>query len=194
MKLKKNIYVLCILVTLAGMFFSCENSQKELEKITFDESHPDEKTTNIVLFFSDSAKTKVKLTAPLLHRYHDSEKPYTEFPNGFEVIFYDNKGAKQSFIKANMGKFFQNTNKMEAYNDVVVINAKGDKLNTEELHWDQEKKKIYSEEFVKITTEEEIIYGNGLEADEDFSNYSIKHVKGIVTLDEEIEEEDEELQ
>jgi lipopolysaccharide assembly outer membrane protein LptD (OstA) len=48
--------------------------------------------------------------------------------------------------------------------------------------WNQAEKKIYATGFVRITTPDEIIYGNGLEAKEDFSEYTIKKVTGTVKI------------
>ena len=71
---------------------------------------------------------------------------------------------------------------MEARKNVEVINEKGDKLNTEHLTYDMADGKLRSDEFVKITTADEIIYGTGLEANEDFSRYRIFNIKGIINL------------
>ena len=76
---------------------------------------------------------------------------------------------------------------MEVMDDVVVINRNGEKLNTEHLIWDADSKKIYTDEFVKITTKEEIIFGDGLEANEDFTKYKILNIKGTVTVDQDFE-------
>ncbi len=46
-------------------------------------------------------------------------------------------------------------------------------------------KKIYTDAFVKITTKDEIIWGDGMIADQDFSNYEIKNVKGEVSIKDE---------
>jgi LPS export ABC transporter protein LptC len=73
---------------------------------------------------------------------------------------------------------------MEAKRNVVVVNEKGDKLNTEHLIWDKNTRMIRTEEFVKITTEDEIIMGNGMEADEHFTKYKIKQIKGIISIKE----------
>ena len=81
---------------------------------------------------------------------------------------------------------------MEAKGNVVVINVNGDKLNTEHLIWLESEKRIKSDEFVKIQTKEEIIYGDGLDANEDFTQYRIKNIKGVITIKE--EKEDAEVQ
>jgi hypothetical protein len=56
-------------------------------------------------------------------------------------------------------------------------------LNAEELIWDQNKKKIYSDKFVKVTTEDEIMFGNGFESNEDFSEYKVKKLTGQLKID-----------
>jgi LPS export ABC transporter protein LptC len=71
---------------------------------------------------------------------------------------------------------------MVARNDVVVINSKGEKLKTEELSWSKKHHRIFTDEFVTITTEDEVIYGHGLEANEDFSKYTIKKISGTIEM------------
>ena len=63
-----------------------------------------------------------------------------------------------------------------------VVNQKGEILNTDELIWDEDKKIIYSNSFVKITTPDEIIYGNGMTANENFTDYVIKHITGTIRV------------
>ena len=57
---------------------------------------------------------------------------------------------------------------------VVVVNSKGEKLETEKLFWDQVKKEIYTEQTVKITTETEELTGTGMRAAQDFSSWNIE--------------------
>jgi len=64
----------------------------------------------------------------------------------------------------------------------VVVNEKNEKLNTEKLEWDEQTGKLYSDQFVKITTPEEIIMGTGFEADQNFNSYRIFKVTGTITV------------
>ena len=73
---------------------------------------------------------------------------------------------------------------MEAREDVVVVNTKKETLNTEHLVWNKEKKTIITEEFVKITTEDEVIFGHGLESNQDFTKYRIKNIKGTINIED----------
>ena len=60
-------------------------------------------------------------------------------------------------------------------------NVKGDLLETEHLIWN-EKEIVYTEEFVKITTKNEVIYGKGLVSNQDFTKYTIKKISGTIML------------
>jgi lipopolysaccharide export system protein LptC len=71
---------------------------------------------------------------------------------------------------------------MEAVNQVQVLNSQGDLLETEHLIWNQETEKVYTEEFVKITTKDEVIFGKGLESNQDFTKYVIKKISGTIML------------
>ena len=60
-----------------------------------------------------------------------------------------------------------------------VINIeKQQKLNTEELFWKPDTKKIFTDKFVTIKLENEILYGTGFDADQDLSNYTMKNPEG----------------
>ncbi|MEZ5197091.1 MAG: LPS export ABC transporter periplasmic protein LptC [Bacteroidales bacterium] len=68
---------------------------------------------------------------------------------------------------------------MEAKNNVVVKNIqKNEFLETEHLIWDRNKGIIYTDVFVKITRDEEVIYGDGMTSDQNFESYKIKNASG----------------
>ena len=65
---------------------------------------------------------------------------------------------------------------------VSVKNNRGEELETEKLMWDQRAEKIYTDQFIKIKTPDEILYGNGFESNQNFTRYRIKNLKGRVSL------------
>ena len=169
-------------------FSSCENDIAVVNTITSvsQKNLPIQSDKNVVIMYSDSAKVKAKLTAPKLDRYAGT-KPYMELPKGMEIIFYDEHHKEQTKLTADYGIGFDNGNgmeHMEAKRNVVVINQKGDTLNTEHLVWNAVTRKIFTDEFVKIKTKDETIWGDGLTANQDFSDYEIKNVKGQIITKE----------
>lgn len=181
--LKQGLYISFFLITLIS-FISCENDIAVVNSVTgeAEKSLPDQSNKNAEFLYSDSAIVRAKLTTPQLDHYA-GKKTYFELPKGLNVVFYTIEKKEETKLTANYGIGYDNGNgleKMEAKGDVVVINVKGEKLNTEHLTWNAITKKIYTDDFVKITTKDQVIWGDGMEADQDFSDYQIKNVKGEI--------------
>jgi LPS export ABC transporter protein LptC len=195
-QLPTNYYV-CIMFRLSNFLLlfcfifliSCENDLEKVKLYSKGKNAPQESARNIKILYSDSARVEVELTAPVLNHYI-TENPYIEMPKGLHAIFYDDKMEVKSSLDADYGIRYEREQKMEAKKNVTVINQKGEKLNTEHLIWDEKQEKLYSKEFVKITTKDEIIYGNGFEANQDFSKYKIFNIKGTISLNNEIHAKD----
>ena len=163
------------------IFSSCETDINEVNQITSKEIFAKETAKNVDIIYTENALLEAKLKSPQLDRY-ETDNPYFEMPIGMKITFYNDEKEKESELTANYGISYDNEEKMEARDDVVVINKKGEKLNTEHLIWDERKEMIYSDEFVKITTKDEILYGEGFEANQNFSKYKIYKIKGTINL------------
>jgi LPS export ABC transporter protein LptC len=177
--LKLNI---AILLGLA-MFFSCNPDLKKIDDITRSENLPVETAEDIKIIYSSQARLQLIMEAPLMERY-EGERPYMELPEGFLMIFYDSLMNETSRISARYAIQYQEDELIDARNDVVVENIENnERLNTEQLIWDQKNEMIYTEKFVKITTEEEVLYGDGFESDERFTNWIIRNPRGTFSVD-----------
>ncbi len=180
MLIRKNISAFCFGLSML-LIASCENDIKQVHLITQQNNMPIETGKGLEILYSDSAQIKVKITTPELNRFQ-SPKPYTELPKGVHINFFDEKMNVTSTLTSKYALRKETEKIMEARKDVVVVNAKGEKLFTEHLIWDEKTGKIYSEEFVKIVTADEIIFGNGFESNQDFSRYKIFDIKGTINL------------
>jgi LPS export ABC transporter protein LptC len=180
--LKNYFFIFIVLIS----FTACENDIDVINATSFtDQSKiPVESSKDIETFYSDSAIVRAKLNAPQVDHFV-TKKPYYEMPKGMKVIFYTKDKKEETKLTANYGIGYDTGNgmeKMEAKGNVIVINEKGDKLNTEHLTWNALTHKIYTNEFVKITTKDQVIWGDGMEADQNFSEYEIKNVKGQIDV------------
>lgn len=172
-------------------FSSCENDIEIVNSITSatEKQLPLESSKNVEMLYSDSAVVRAKLITPQMDSYRELDKKnYSEMPKGMIVIFFDQFKKEQNRLTADYGIGYDTKgtgmDKMEAKRHVVVINEKGEKLETEHLTWDAATKKIYTEEFVKITTKDKVLMGDGLKANQDFSEYEIIHPKGEILMDD----------
>lgn len=178
---KTGLGKLLFLVVLGVQLTSCENDQAEIKRVTSISKDPIEDIKGLEMLYSDSGIVRVKVTSPELKKLIVPE-PITELPSGIHIQFFNLSMEVTSELRAKYAIHYENDSKWEARNDVVVVNEKGDQLNTEKLIWSEREEKLTSDEHVKITTAEEIIYGKGFEANQDFSRYKIFNVKGRITV------------
>jgi LPS export ABC transporter protein LptC len=174
---------LFLLLMISCGFASCENNEGEISRITERPNDPVEEIVGLQTIYSDSGTVKVLLEAPIMKKVL-LPKPITELPKGMKISFYDQNMNIISRMKSSYAIHYEQEHRWEARNNVEVVNVKGEKLNTEKLIWDERQNKLLSDNFVKITTDKEIIMGNGFEADQDFSHYKIYNVTGHITLNQ----------
>jgi LPS export ABC transporter protein LptC len=99
-----------------------------------------------------------------------------------KVYFYGADMEVTNKIKANYGIKYEKSDKTIVRNDVVVVNENGERLYTEELTWDKAEGKIYTDKFVRIKTETETLFGQGLQSDEKFTKYQILNPEGPIKV------------
>lgn len=178
--------IIPIIIGIIMVFSSCEkNSIEIINTFTHKLDAPTISIINTEIIYSENAKIKSKVKSKEINRYLNVENPYTEFPKGIYVEFYDSTQKVTSFIKANYCIFDETEQLWTAKNNVVSVSEDGDTLNTEFLIWDQQKQKIYSDQYVRITNKEGVIHGKGFEANQDFSNWKIKHSTGTFNVQHE---------
>lgn len=174
-----KLFLLSALISMT--LFSCTNKPEEIEKAEKQEIKKEEFGREIEILITKKGKPNIKITAPKVVRNY-SGKPFNEFPEGMNLFVYNQEGTVESTLTAKYGKMGDNSTEMIAKDSVVVINKTGETLNTEHLIWDKENSKIKTEGFVKIQTEDEIIYGDGFESNDDFTEYEITNIHGIVRV------------
>lgn len=180
----KQLKIIPVLLIVSGILYGCENDMKEVASLTNKEDIPVRKGKNVELIYSEKSDVKIKITAPKMEEYIN-EKHYMEMKDGIKVSFYDSLMNVSSTLTSNYAINKVDEKIMEAKDDVVVVNAEGEQLNTEHLIWSQDSSKIYTNEFVKITTGDEIIMGEGMEANQDFTKWKIHKISGTILLKEE---------
>jgi len=184
----RNKIALPFILGLA-VFFSCENDIKKVKELTNAKELPVIHATGIETIYSDSAIVRLKITAPELKEFAEAEErdPYIEFPQGLKAVFYNKSGRIESSLEAEYAVYTKKTKQFEASTNVVVKNfSEQQELYTEQLFWDQQSEKIWSDKFVKIITENGPTYGEeGFESDHNFTKFRIKKSRGQMTVEDE---------
>jgi LPS export ABC transporter protein LptC len=159
---------------------SCENEISKIKTLTSSEVLPSMTADGYEMLVSDSAVIQYKMQTPVFIRHDIEKEPYTEFPKGVKIEKYDKKMNSLSSITAEYAKNFDRDERWEAKNNVIAVNLNGDTLKTEYLVWDTKRQKIYSDQFVKFIRKDKTITGIGFESNQDFTEYKIKDIKGIL--------------
>jgi LPS export ABC transporter protein LptC len=164
---------------------ACENDIAVVKNITNPKIMPDLSGMKSETLYSDSAKLKVRVLAPEFDNYETNASPYTEFPKGIHAYFYGDSGNVVGEMLSDYAIYNKNTDLWEARNNVIAYNPKGEKLNTEQLFWDVQKKIFYSKKYSKITSPDgsQHIGEGGFEAKQDFSSYKLFGSSGSLMFD-----------
>jgi LPS export ABC transporter protein LptC len=165
----------------AGFLLSCE---KKMEVIKNSDilSLPNLTVKDFETIYTDSAKLQLILSSSLMERYINSKPPYADFKNGIKVLFYDGHKEAIASFTSKFAKYLEDQQLWELRDSVVAVNEKNEKLETELLFWDQVKDRIYTDRAVRITKEDEIVLGIGMQSDPRFLNWVIKKVSFVISI------------
>jgi LPS export ABC transporter protein LptC len=167
----KSHYAVILLIILSIAAISCENKIQVIPKSDFL-TLPTLTARGFKTVLTDSGRIQLILSSSLLEKYDKTDPPYAEFTTGIKVDLYNGKDKPQGTVTSKYAKCINN-NLWELRDSVVVVNEKNERLETEQLFWDQEKDKIYTDRFVKITNEDVISQGIGFESDTHLSRRRI---------------------
>jgi len=170
---------ICVLMTL----FSCSENEKtipkDFEKVR--QSLPIQEGKNIQYFYTENTELKAVLEAPYFKEILDTNRhAIVLFDSSLKIQFYNSEGKVESQLTAQRGLYHHKKGYAEAKGKVVVINEKGEKLETEQLFWYKHHDKLSTNAFVKITRQEEILFGDSLVSNTSFNNYKIYKLKGRI--------------
>lgn len=186
--ISKIVRIAALFIGAAILFSACKNDLEKIKAFAAPENLPIAEATNIETLFTDSGEVRFFLKAPRLLRFENEEKSFIEFPDGIELIKYDENKEIISSITADYARQFEEDKRWEAKNNVIATNARGDTLKTEHLIWEEQEEKIHTEEFVKIIRTDQIITGIGFTSDQSLQNWRIKDPKGTIYIEMEDEQ------
>lgn len=163
---------------------ACDAVQQREHQVFTQEDTDVEVGHDVEILYSDSAIVRVRITAPTMMNYQDRDDPRQEFPDHIKVEFLNPDLRVRSTLTAKSAVRQQNKGLVTIRDSVVLTTVEQEKLETEELIWNEKTEMISTEKFVKVTKPGEVIYGFGLEANQDFSFWKIKVPKGTIRAEQ----------
>jgi LPS export ABC transporter protein LptC len=151
-------------------------------KRTQDSIATREYAEKVTIEYTDSGYLRARVFSPVLVAVKQSGSQFIEMNKGLKVDFYDPDGSIASYMTAEYGISYPDKKEIIVRRNVEILNVKGEVLNTEELRWDQRTGKIITDRFVKITTKDQIITGQGLISDQSFTDWEILEVSATLNV------------
>ncbi|HQD11703.1 MAG TPA: LPS export ABC transporter periplasmic protein LptC [Chitinophagales bacterium] len=176
----RQYIISCTLLSVV-LLASCEENDIAKVKAMFDEKEVDVEVADSVQFiYKEDQYARAVVTGKTVKRYTRTQNKL-EFTDGLIVRFYDQLKLI-SVLKADFAENNDSEQKVLVSGNVYMESAKYEHMETQELTWDMRAKRVYTDKAIKIRTPDHIIYGVGFDSDEDFSNYTIRKVNGIVSV------------
>lgn len=174
-------FALAALCSGAGAILSsCGEEKRETIAISADpETFPTMKTLDVSTTISDSGYTRYHITSPLWLMFEEAKEPHWNFPQGLYVVKFDNDMKENGTFTADTATYWSVKKLWRFDRNVRMKNVDGDRFLTQQLYWDQNQRKLYSDSFIHIERSDRIIEGYGFESNESMTEYTIRRPSGI---------------
>lgn len=170
-RFKSPLAVLAFLV-LGFCTFSCESKFKEIQRFHTVTFFPAGEVENIHLQYIDSGKVKAILVGKKMLDYSNVAYPFTEFPEGAHLTFFDNNHNKNTVV-ADYAISYSKTELIDLRGNVVITMHDGKKLESDQLYYDQKNEWLYTEGKYKASTDKDN-FTQGIRIDFDSKLKTIK--------------------
>ena len=176
--------VLLAIVMPLSFILSCSGGKKDLIEVDFDaQTSFTLMKKNAEGIASDSGITKYKYKTETWLIFSKAPEPYWYFPDGAYIEKFDTTLNVEASIKADTAYYYERKKIWELNGNVDFFNLKGERFQTSQLFWDENKGSFYSDSFIRITKGENVNTGIGFRANEDLSEYEVYSAKADIPVD-----------
>ncbi len=162
-----------------GLLASCESTFKDVQMINFSEFTPSGEADDFNLKYTDSGRITSILISKKMLDYAVVKYPFTEFPKGIDVTFFDKNGRK-TFIRSNYAVQYKQTQVIDLQGDVRISNESGQVMETDQLYYDQKNEWFYTDRPFKLTDPKGVGFGQGIDFSKDFKIVNSQQVRGDI--------------
>lgn len=185
----RNLWInLAVILALALTVAGCAEQEKysSPNDASSPAILPDAVLEGATIYLYDRGKVTAEIHADSIVKYESIDSTVAF---NLDVNSYDSLGKVETHVVGDSGIIREKTGELFIYGDVDVTTAEGSRLQSEYLYWDSDKELIRSDKFVRITKDQDVITGIGLESDEHLHRIKIlKQVSGRLHNSQEITE------
>ena len=167
------------------LFPSCSNKGKNLaDAVSENDTLPTMSSLGVTTLISDSGITRYKIVTEEWIVFDKKSPSYWSFEKGVYLEKFDTLFHIDASIKADTAYYYDKKKLWELRSNVQIQSQRGDKFETELLFWDENKEKVNSDKYIRISQEDKVITGYGFESDQNLTEYQIKNTTGIFTVED----------
>lgn len=133
---------------------------------------------------SDSGHVRYRITTPLWQMFEDAEPPHWIFPKSVTAQELDKSFKPITTIRCDSAYYDERTQIWSLNGNVRISTADNQLILTNQMYWNQDAHKLYSESFIHVEREARVIEGYGYESNEDFTTYRLNKVMAIFPIEE----------
>jgi LPS export ABC transporter protein LptC len=168
-----------ILLAFVAVVTSCESNFREVQKINFSEFTPSGEAEDFNLKYTDSGRITSVLVSRQMRDFATVAYPFTEFPKGIDVTFYDKKG-KKTFVRSDYAVTYKATDIIDLQGNVRISNESGQLMETPQLYYDQKNQWFFTEKRFKFTDPKGVSNGEGIDFSKDFKIVNSQNISGEI--------------
>lgn len=176
----------CILLSIAicgvaSFTFSCSDKKEKVVKSIYNpDSVPTIKTHNDTMYISDSGRVRFKVIAKTLMMFDKAQEPYTLFPDEAYMEEYDTLMNVITTLRADSVWNFNKKKLWKLRGRVNIVNIEGKSFDSEELFWDEQNDRMYSDLYVVINEPGKIaMRAYGFESNSSITNYTFRRATNV---------------
>jgi lipopolysaccharide export system protein LptC len=171
----KYIKVLAGVLALASIVVSCGDGLAEADTIDLSKT-PVQTLENMFTVQTKNGKVEMRIEAPLMETYENDTLKTDMFPKGLSVYSYNDEGLLESLVFSDnashkVDKKGFSDDVWSAFGNVMIHNVLNrETIETDTIYWDQTKKEIYTDCYVKLYSPDGFMQGYGMRADDHARN------------------------
>ena len=180
----RNIFSGIVTGLLVTMLFSCEGNLREVREMEIPEDAPLAIGGGINMKYTSAGKVLATLKSDKMYDFSNKDFPYSEFPEGLEVEFFDEDNAKNT-ITADYGIVYDETGLIDLRGNVVVVTSDSTLLSADQLYWDQNQNWVFTDHKNTIKFKNGAVNeGMGFDSNQEFSNFRSRSNVGVQIIEE----------
>lgn len=171
-------------IVMLFLLSACRDKQPMTGAITNRDSVPVMTTRDVSSYVSDSGVVRYKIITEEWKVFDRLDPSRWSFERGIYLERFDDSLNIEAIIQADTAYYYDKEELWELRGDVHIENIQDEQFDTQLLFWNQKKKRVYSDQYIRIRQQKRIITGVGFTSNQEFTDYIIKQTQGIFPIKE----------